>query len=97
LANKAVWQIPSGSIDSGKSPIDGARHECLEETGFRCPEIELLMNFRPGLDTAENVMYRLYSEKLEQHRNVVATPDEVLDIAWVPPEECLAASAPPQS
>jgi len=89
LADKVIWEIPGGSVDAGESPIDAAHRECLEETGFRCPDMEPLVNFRPGLDNADNLTHLFYSENPEQVRDFVATPDEVLDIAWVPLEYCL--------
>ncbi len=31
---KDTWEIPGGSVETGESPREGARRECLEELGF---------------------------------------------------------------
>ncbi|GAA3367462.1 NUDIX hydrolase [Streptomyces sannanensis] len=37
---REIWQWPGGNLESGETPWDGARRECLEETGydFRGPQ-----------------------------------------------------------
>lgn len=90
LADKVIWEIPGGSVDPGEFPMDAARRECFEETGFRCPDLMKLVNFRPGLDNADNLTHLFYSEKPVQERDFTPTPDEVLSIAWVSLEDCLS-------
>ncbi|MEU8589402.1 NUDIX domain-containing protein [Streptomyces sp. NPDC048664] len=32
--NREVWQWPGGNLERGETPFEGARRECLEETGI---------------------------------------------------------------
>jgi 8-oxo-dGTP diphosphatase len=39
---KGHWTMPSGFVDAGEDPLEAARRECLEETGFNIGNIKLL-------------------------------------------------------
>lgn len=34
-ANDNLWELPAGRIDRGEKPLDAAKRELIEETGFR--------------------------------------------------------------
>ncbi|MBE9525124.1 MAG: NUDIX hydrolase, partial [Chloroflexi bacterium] len=48
---EVIFDLPAGSLNSGEKPIDGARREFEEETGFFPNHIELLgyYNQFPGI------------------------------------------------
>ncbi len=39
---KGQWTMPSGFVDAGEDPMEAARRECLEETGFTLQNLQLL-------------------------------------------------------
>ena len=43
--NKTLWELPAGTREAEEKPIYTAERELLEETGFRCQEIEPLCQF----------------------------------------------------
>lgn len=50
-------EVPGGVIDPGEQPIDAARRELMEETGYQFDDIELMATVYPNPATANNVTY----------------------------------------
>lgn len=50
-------EIPGGVIDAGEQPLEAARRELLEETGYLFDDIELMATVYPNPATANNVTY----------------------------------------
>lgn len=48
-----LWELPAGTREQGESPIETARRELEEETGYRAGRIDPLMEFytSPGICT----------------------------------------------
>lgn len=42
-----AWQFPQGGVKNGESPLDAARREGMEETGFRPNEYEVIAQHGP--------------------------------------------------
>src|SRR3954454_20681874 len=34
-AEKYLWELPAGRLDAGEKPLDAAKRELIEETGYR--------------------------------------------------------------
>ena len=49
----ALLELPAGLVDPGESPLDCARRELAEETGFAASQVEPLISFytSPGFST----------------------------------------------
>ena len=49
--NETLIELPAGTLDAGEEPIDCARRELTEETGYRAAKVELLCEFfmSPGV------------------------------------------------
>jgi ADP-ribose pyrophosphatase len=59
--DRAVWELPAGTIEPGESIEDGARRECHEEIGLLPNYVEKLAAFfpTPGYCDEEMVFFRL--------------------------------------
>jgi ADP-ribose pyrophosphatase len=47
-AQQFLWELPAGSIDPGEKPLQTARRELKEETGYRARNWEKLVTFFPS-------------------------------------------------
>lgn len=49
-----VWELPAGFVDERETPIESARRELLEETGYSAEKLVSLGSFSSGLGLARN-------------------------------------------
>ncbi|MCW3122771.1 MAG: hypothetical protein JWQ38_2263 [Flavipsychrobacter sp.] len=81
-------EIPGGVIDGNELPLDAAKRELLEETGYQFDDIELLATVHPNPATANNVTYlylakggrKVSDQNLDEHEELIV---EQLTIAEV--------------
>ena len=44
-ANQYLWELPAGKIDDGEEPLEGAKRELAEETGYRAKKWRPLVEY----------------------------------------------------
>lgn len=88
LPDRLTYEIPGGTVEDHESPEVAITRECLEETGIACQSLQVLLEYYPGLDNVDNRTTIFYSE--DAHEVGTFRPDqhEVLEIVWMPIEEC---------
>jgi 8-oxo-(d)GTP phosphatase len=84
------WTLPKGKLDPGEEPLEAARREVLEETGYHV-EVgrdlgEVRYRQRPGERTK---VVRYWSLRATDGR--FEADDEVDDLRWLPLERAAAA------
>ncbi len=47
-AFKHLWELPAGKVDEGETPLQAAKRELAEETGYRAKKWEKLAIFYPS-------------------------------------------------
>lgn len=48
------WELPSGYVEKGESPVQCAHRELEEETGYRAAELRHLMTFHPMIGSVRS-------------------------------------------
>ncbi|HAA93400.1 MAG TPA: hypothetical protein DCS82_00610 [Rhodospirillaceae bacterium] len=90
LIDDISLELPGGMTDANEKLSAAAKRECLEETGIQCSNLTHLLTYRPGLDNVENLTHIYIAGSCERARAFEPSPDEVLGIAWIPLQDCLA-------
>src|SRR5580658_10148416 len=58
-AQRMLWELPAGSVDPGEKPLQTAKRELKEETGYHAKKWEKLVSFfpSPGFLTEKMTIY----------------------------------------
>jgi 8-oxo-dGTP pyrophosphatase MutT (NUDIX family) len=71
--DEVLWEIPAGAVDLEEDPLQAAKRELSEETGYEGEDWELLGTFSPNPGTHSNLSYSYLA------RNVRASKPQQLD------------------
>lgn len=47
--DRVTIEVPAGALNPGETPVEGARRELAEETGYRAARLEPLASFYPAI------------------------------------------------
>ena len=77
VINSYIYELPAGTLGKGESPLDCARREIIEETGYSAGRFTRLGEIYPvpGYSTEKITIYK--AECLEKRRRI-AEEDEVI-------------------
>jgi ADP-ribose pyrophosphatase len=83
---KYLWELPAGKVDEGETPLEAAKRELIEETGYRAKKWEKLSSFFPSPGFVAERMTIYLATKLTAG---TATPmdDESIEARWYKKKE----------
>ncbi len=66
VLDKSIYELPAGYIDEDEKPIDSARRELEEETGYKAEKIKLLFSAYQNTARSKQKMYFFLADDLSK-------------------------------
>jgi ADP-ribose pyrophosphatase len=85
-AEQYLWELPAGRLDSGESPLQAAKRELREETGFDAKQWTELVSFWPSPGYVQEKMTIFLAQDLTEGKQE-PMEDERIEIRWFEHEE----------
>lgn len=89
-ARRFLWELPAGSVDPGEKPLQTARRELKEETGYRAKHWKKLAAFLPSPGFLTEVM-NIYLATGLTSGDATPMEDERIETRWFTARELAAA------
>lgn len=85
-ARTHLWELPAGKLDPGEKPLQAARRELIEETGYRARRWKKLISFYPSPGyVSEKMTIFLAQDFTAGHAHPM--DDERIETRWFPAHE----------
>jgi ADP-ribose pyrophosphatase len=89
---KKILSLPGGRVNPHESPLEGAKREFLEETGFEAKEWSLLGQFYPFPSASDQKIWVFQAKDLKKTSSPDLDPLEILSCLHLTFKEILALS-----
>ncbi len=83
-------ELPAGKTDSGETPLDCAKRELREETGYEATNYELLISFAPAISYSNEIIHIYVATGLKKVTDPNLEFDEQLRVKIVNFNDILA-------
>ncbi len=85
-AKQELWELPAGRLDPGESPLEAAKRELREETGYEARQWIELVSFWPSPGYVDEKMNLFVARDLTAGAQA-QMPDERIEMRWFAEEE----------
>ncbi|WP_226535037.1 NUDIX hydrolase [Fictibacillus halophilus] len=84
---KTIIEIPAGKLEKGEDPLECAKRELLEETGYSCERMESMGSFYTSPGFADELIYLFFTDSLIKKGAQMTDEDEFLNVMEVSVDE----------
>ncbi|ARM74993.1 NUDIX hydrolase [Acidianus manzaensis] len=88
VIQKWIYELPAGTVEEGEDPLETAKRELIEETGYEANNISHLIDFYPSPGVSNELMHLYIATNL---KFVGAHPEEyeVIEVKEISIEDAL--------
>ncbi len=86
ITDSTGWEIPAGRVEAGEDPIEAARRETLEETGWRPGPLSLLFSYLPSIGLIDQ-RFNIFLAGGAEHVGEPPDSSESDRVEWIPISE----------
>jgi ADP-ribose pyrophosphatase len=87
-AGKFMWEIPAGTLEEGEDPLECAKRELLEETGYIANKIEKLIQFYVAVGYCTEIIHLFIARELKK-LSQKTEEDEFISVHLIPIDRAL--------
>lgn len=82
--NKELWELPAGTLESGELPIETAKRELIEETGYKAAQIKPLSQFYTVPGFCNEKMHAFVAENLSYVGQALDETEQIIveELSW---------------
>ncbi len=77
VLDKSIYELPAGYIDEDEKPIDSARRELEEETGYKAEKIKLLFSGYLSPGRSKQKMYFFLADDLSKGKKKIEEGEQI--------------------
>ncbi|MFC0188382.1 NUDIX domain-containing protein [Fictibacillus aquaticus] len=77
---KVITEIPAGKLEKGEDPLESAKRELLEETGYTCREMKKIASFYTSPGFADEIITVYFTDSLIYKGEQNTDEDEFIDV-----------------
>ncbi len=79
-----LWELPAGTLEKGEKPLETAKRELIEETGYQAAYMEFLTQFYTSPGFCNEVMYAYVAKDLKDVGQALEETEQITvhQVSW---------------